>query len=274
MTYRARIFDFDGTLADTGTLNLAAGHAALCRYSSVLVPRERVREALLIDLVVLRQWLAREYGAVLRCTDAQFVAAARDHWVSRAADHIRPLPTLRLAREAAARGLIAVASANDGIIVRTGLTLLGMAEVITTVIAREDVTALKPAPDAYLTRPRGSGYRRKPAWPTKTPTTACAPRKPQAWTSSTFANPSTLSQTTQLGQFCEPPDPGQRSAGCDLQSSMALFFHCYERTTTVRNHAGPPSAGQPWQCGFRGQGRTRGPRSTQEISGGYGWVGF
>ncbi|MFB6532279.1 HAD family hydrolase [Streptomyces sp. NPDC056399] len=83
-------------------------------------------------------------------SDAQFVARTRGHWLT-LARRARPIPRVAAAaRHLAARLPVAVASANDGQVVRAGLAAAGLADLFDLVIAREHVTRLKPKPDAYL----------------------------------------------------------------------------------------------------------------------------
>lgn len=44
----------------------------------------------------------------------------------------------------------AVASANDGLVVRAGLGAAGLADLFPVLVAREHVTHLKPHPEAYF----------------------------------------------------------------------------------------------------------------------------
>lgn len=159
MRYAAAIFDFDGTLVDTGDLNVRAIHAVLTANGLPDVPLDWLHTAPLADLTLLRVRLHHDLGARLDCTDSEIVRAAREFWLAHAA-HAMPIPEITArARTAAAEGLVAVASANDGSIVRAGLAVAGLTEVITTVVAREDVTRLKPAPEAYLLAARRLGVR-------------------------------------------------------------------------------------------------------------------
>ncbi|MDY0816075.1 HAD family phosphatase [Kitasatospora purpeofusca] len=147
--YGAALFDFDGTLADTGELNLAAVHHALTAHG-VTVTAQWLRTTDLADLAQLRHALHQHCGQRLTCTDARFVDTARTYW-ARHADTIRTIAHVAaIARRAAETGPVAVVTANDGGIVRAGLTAIGLPHLATTLIAREHVPRIKPAPDAYL----------------------------------------------------------------------------------------------------------------------------
>ncbi|MER6399561.1 HAD family phosphatase [Kitasatospora sp. NPDC001603] len=147
--YAARIFDFDGTLVDTGDTNLRAVHAALTIHG-VRAPLGWLRGVPLADLTVLRARLRDDLGASLVCSDQEIVSTARAYWLSHN-DRLRPVEAVAsAARAAAASGPVAVASANDGQIVRASLAVSGLAGLFAVVVAREDVARLKPAPDAFL----------------------------------------------------------------------------------------------------------------------------
>ncbi|GAB2781849.1 HAD-IA family hydrolase [Streptomyces daliensis] len=147
--YAARIFDFDGTLVDTDDINLHAMHAALAAHG-VHAPLSWLRTAPLGDLGALRRRSRDELGVAVTASDQEIVAAARSYWVTHRG-RARPVgPVVAVARTAAAVGPVAVASANDGQVVRATLTAAGLASLFEVVIAREDVSRLKPAPDAFL----------------------------------------------------------------------------------------------------------------------------
>lgn len=150
MRYAAQIFDFDGTLVDTGDLNMLAVHTAFTEHGLRNIPLAWIRIAPLADLTALRRRLRTDFGAHLGCTDAQLVCSARAYWLANLHKAIPIADTVALARTAAGVGPIAVASANDGAIVRAGLAVAGLGEAVTVVVAREDVTMLKPAPEAFL----------------------------------------------------------------------------------------------------------------------------
>ncbi|GAA4681408.1 HAD family phosphatase [Streptomyces chumphonensis] len=145
----AAIFDFDGTLVDTGTLNTDAVRASFDDLA-LTVPEPWLRQAPLADLGALRARLRADLGLDLPCTDREFVARTRAHWLTGSV-RARPVPPVAAAaRHLAATVPIAVASANDGQVVRAGLAAVGLADVFNVVVAREHVAHLKPAPDAYL----------------------------------------------------------------------------------------------------------------------------
>ncbi|MET9660453.1 HAD-IA family hydrolase [Streptomyces sp. NPDC006510] len=76
---------------------------------------------------------------------------ARGHWLARTS-LVRPVTRVAaLARHLAATAVpMAVASANDGQVVRAGLDAAGVADQFPVLVAREHVTRLEPDPEAYL----------------------------------------------------------------------------------------------------------------------------
>ncbi|WP_443051619.1 hypothetical protein [Streptomyces sp. NBC_00234] len=73
-----------------------------------------------------------------------------------------------------------MASANDGQVVRIGLTANGLADLFPIVVAREHVTRLKPAPTPTSTPPHSSPPHPGDASPSRTPTRASPPLSPPA----------------------------------------------------------------------------------------------
>ncbi|MFE7593742.1 HAD family hydrolase [Kitasatospora sp. NPDC057512] len=145
----AVVFDFDGTLVDTGALNTDAVRASFTDLR-LTVPEPWLQDAPLADLTALRERLHRDLGLHLPDTDPEFVARTRAHWLT-LAGRARPVARVAdLARDLARTVPLAVASANDGRVVRAGLAASGLDGLFRTVIAREHVARLKPAPDAYL----------------------------------------------------------------------------------------------------------------------------
>lgn len=121
----ACVFDFDGTLVDTSTINTDAARATLADLG-LTVPEPWLRHAPLADLTALRHQLQTDHGLPLPCTDAEFVHRARAHWLARTI-LVKPVPRVTaLARHLAAAVPTAVASANDGHVVRAGLNAAGL----------------------------------------------------------------------------------------------------------------------------------------------------
>lgn len=145
----AAIFDFDGTLVDTSTLNTDAVRASFTDLR-LTVPPTWLRDAPLAELTALRERLYRDLGLHLHDTDAEFVERTRAHWLT-LARRARPVArVVAIARHLAATMPLAVASANDGQVVRAGLAASGLDGLFRTIVAREHVARLKPAPDVYV----------------------------------------------------------------------------------------------------------------------------
>lgn len=143
--YDACVFDFDGTLVDTTELNLHALRAALAHFG--IAPSAAWWETVPItSQEAVREHLVRDFGVPIE----DLVAAGRDYWLDNSVQ-LRPLPAATVAAELARQGIpLAVASANYADAVWAGLRAVALEGLFQTVITAEDVTATKPAPDAYL----------------------------------------------------------------------------------------------------------------------------
>lgn len=144
--YAAYLFDFDGTLANTDELNFRAARAGLAAFG-VDVGLDWLAAEPLSTIGRLRERLGLRSADV---PDGPFVDAARAYWLVHA-DQVRPIDTaVATVREAADQAPVAVVSDNDGEVVRVALAAAGLADIVSAVVAREDVRRLKPAPESYL----------------------------------------------------------------------------------------------------------------------------
>lgn len=153
-SYHAHVFDFDGTIAETGDLNLEALRAALASAGAE-VDTEWLRMEPLTSIEAVRERLHRERGVVLACSDSAIHQMGRAYWMAHAAD-LRPVEEVVTVIRASAVPM-AVASANDTQVVQAGLAALGLSQAFGAVVGRSDVLRLKPHPDAYLAAAAGLG---------------------------------------------------------------------------------------------------------------------
>ena len=147
-SYHAHVFDFDGTIAETGNLNLEALCAALANAGAV-VDVEWLSTEPLTSIEAVRQRLRRERGVILACSNSAIHQMGRAYWMAHTAD-LRPVEeVIAIIRSSAVP--MAVASANDTQVVRAGLAALGLGQAFGAVVGRDDVTRPKPHPEVYLT---------------------------------------------------------------------------------------------------------------------------
>jgi HAD superfamily hydrolase (TIGR01509 family) len=151
--FSAYIFDFDGTLADTEDLNLSAVQSALALYGADVTIGWLAAEPFTSSFR-LRERLAAEQRITVDFSEQELVDAARNFWLGHT-NQVRPVAMAsEIVKRLAGRAPIAIASDNDGLIIRAGLAAIGLDQVITSVIAREDVPRLKPAPDSFIAAAR------------------------------------------------------------------------------------------------------------------------
>jgi beta-phosphoglucomutase-like phosphatase (HAD superfamily) len=147
------VFDFDGTLADTTTSHEQALRAALHPYG------------LELDSTWYRGHLGLSINDLLAAIPGGrnlphdvIIQRSRTRLLD-AVDTITPVPCvvslLRAAR--AARLPCAVASGASHLLVQPGIDALGLRDDFAVVVAREDVTRGKPAPDLLATAARRLG---------------------------------------------------------------------------------------------------------------------
>lgn len=146
--YRAHVFDFDGTIAETGDLNLRALCAAFAA-AGARVDIEWLRMKPLTTIEAIRQRLRREQGVVVACSDTAIHRMGRAYWTAHAAE-LRPVEEVTAIIHSSTVPM-AVASANDTHVIYAGLAAVGLGHTFSVVIGRDDVPRPKPHPDAYLT---------------------------------------------------------------------------------------------------------------------------
>ena len=146
--YRALIFDWDGTVANTEAVNYAALATVL---RSVGVP-------------ITREWFAERTGIsstelIRSVLDSRAIADVgvsppveqRDRLFFEGLGEVTAFPdTLAVIEAEHGRRPLAVASGGSGRAVRAGIDSLGLADRFNAVVTRDEVNAGKPAPDAYL----------------------------------------------------------------------------------------------------------------------------
>lgn len=152
--YHAHVFDFDGTIAETGDLNLEALCAAFASAGAE-VDLEWLRAKPFTSIDDVRQRLQRELGVVVASCDSAIYRTGRAYWLAHTAG-LRPVEEVMAVIRSSTTPM-AVASANDTQVVRAGLAALGLSQAFGAVVGRDDVPRPKPHPDVYLAAAAGLG---------------------------------------------------------------------------------------------------------------------
>lgn len=147
------IFDCDGLLVDTESQWVALQDDYLARHGAALDPEtRRAITGRAAELVVLTIADVVDKDPLL--VGEELISAHREH----VGDRLTPLPgALEALRAMAAVRPVAVASNSPRDLLDAKLDGLGIADVVDTSIAIDDVAEPKPAPDMYLAAARALG---------------------------------------------------------------------------------------------------------------------
>jgi beta-phosphoglucomutase len=149
MPPKAILFDFDGVIADTGNHHIAAWQRTLTVMGWHIADEVAARSAEIDD----REFLA-EFFAQRGITEGKI-----EDWVRRKQvltvqllkDAPRVFPgVVDLVRKVQGRVRLAVVSSTWRENIEAVLSAAGLADSFDLIVGKEDVTAGKPAPDAYL----------------------------------------------------------------------------------------------------------------------------
>lgn len=146
------IFDFDGVLADTEGLHLRAFQEVLERSGWVLDERDYFDRYLGYDDVGLVVAFGREHGLGLTRADVEALVAAKTRLFAgylEAGEVIFPTARACVDRLSAAYGL-GIASGALKVEITSILTAGGLIDRFPVIVAADDVTECKPAPEPYL----------------------------------------------------------------------------------------------------------------------------
>jgi beta-phosphoglucomutase-like phosphatase (HAD superfamily) len=151
MPLRAIVFDFDGIIANSEPLHFQAFRDVLAEIGVTLSERDYYDRYLGYDDVGVFQALDRERGSWTPARVGELVArkAIRLEALERDLSILFP-GAAGAVRRAAAAMPIAIASGARGEEIRRVLDREGLAGCFTAVVAAEDTTVSKPAPDPYL----------------------------------------------------------------------------------------------------------------------------
>jgi len=153
---RPVIFDFDGVLADSEGLHVAALEDFLARRGLAL-PDEDLRPLMGLDQLQTWRWIEARLGLPI-----DLAADTREYArlvVARFATDLVEMPGARalVAALADAGHPLAVASSSEVEVVEAGLAGLELRDRFAAVVTRDDVMRTKPDPEPYLTAARRLG---------------------------------------------------------------------------------------------------------------------
>ena len=147
--YSGYIFDCDGTLADSMVVHHRAWLLALAEHgASFDFHWDLFTSRAGMTLPNTVRELNSQFGLTL---DPLGVTSSQRREYERLLPTVQPIPdVVQLARRVAETRPVAVASGGEGQIVRRTLELIGLGQTFAVVVAAEDVTHGKPAPDMFL----------------------------------------------------------------------------------------------------------------------------
>lgn len=140
----ALLFDFNGTLSDDEHIQCEIYREIFAEVGKPLAQAEYFAElAGLSDPEIVRGWLGEERP--------ELVAERVSRYQARAADGSTVGSTAREAvRYAAKRAQLAVVSGAARVEIESVLTAAGLAQLVSVVVAADDVEAGKPDPEGYI----------------------------------------------------------------------------------------------------------------------------
>jgi len=149
---RAIIFDFDGVIADSEPLHLAAFQQALEPEGIILTTEAYYADYLGYDDYDAIVAALREAGRPPTEESVQRLMAAKaEHFLALVREGVRILPGVpAFIRQVATRVPLAVASGALRREIELILAYAGLREAFETIVSAEDVSEGKPAPESFL----------------------------------------------------------------------------------------------------------------------------
>ena len=148
MPPKAILFDFDGVIADTGNHHIAAWQRTLAVMGWQIADEVAARSAEIDDREFLAELFAER--GIIESKIEDWVRRKQVLTVQLLKDAPRLFPgVVELVRELHGRVRLAVVSSTWRENIKAVLGAAGLAESFDLIVGKEDVTAVKPAPDGY-----------------------------------------------------------------------------------------------------------------------------
>jgi len=159
MSYRALIFDLDGTLADTMPTHYEAWSATISKHG-LFMSEDRFYELGGWPTLKVSELAVKEAGLPMEL--AQQLAVEKESLFERSLHLIQPVaPVVKVAREHRGQMPMAVATGATRHICAEVLGHLGLTDWFKVTVASEEVPTHKPEPDIFLEAARRLGVEAK-----------------------------------------------------------------------------------------------------------------